>query len=95
MYQFHLAVTKTDSELSLLKDNEVVDSRTWPEGRDMGRKLFESIKDLLQKNSLKAENVSDFLLESDMPEIYTSMRIAETVKKVYPFGVTAKTNKQR
>lgn len=94
MYTFKLHTTKEASALSLLKEGETIDTRTWPEGRDMGRRVFESIKDLLEKNNLKPENIADFSLESFLPEMYTSMRIAETVKKVYAFGVQSKTNKK-
>jgi len=94
-YILKLSVTKEASILSLLKEGMVLDSQGWEEGRDMGRRLFETIKELLQKNGLKPEDISDFDVESEMPEIYTSMRIAETVKKVYSFGVREKTKKQR
>lgn len=91
---FKLQITKEASTLSLLKEGEVVDTRSWPEDRDMGRRLFESIKELLEKNNLKARDIADFVLESEIPDMFTSMRIAETVKKVYTFGVQSKTNKK-
>lgn len=88
-YIFKLNITKEQSVLVLLKENEEVARREWQEGRDMGRRLFEGIAQLLKENNLQPEEVSDFVVESDMPEGYTSMRIAETVKKVYTFGVGA------
>lgn len=87
MYTFKLVITKEQSKLSLLKDEQVLAEKKWNEGRDMGRRLFEGIAELLKENDLKAEDVSDFVVDSEMPENYTSMRIAETVKKVYAFGV--------
>ena len=62
----------------------------WQEGRDMGRRLFQGIATLLKKNNLKPEAVSDFVIDSEIPENYTSIRIAETVKKVYAFAVQRK-----
>lgn len=89
MYTFNLVITKDQSKLSLLEDGKEKGAREWQEGRDMGRRLFEGIAELLKENSLQPIDVSDFVVESDMPEGYTSMRIAETVKKVYTFGVGA------
>ena len=93
-YTFELTITKECSTLRLQKDRETVQEVTWPESRDMGRKLFEAIDTLLKKEGLKPEEVGGFEIDSNMPEIYTSMRIAETVKRVYAFGVKVKTNIQ-
>lgn len=90
MYTFKLTITKDQSKLLLLEDGKKKASREWQEGRDMGRRLFEGIAGLLKENNLKAEEVSDFVVDSDMPEGFTSMRIAETVKKVYAFAVKSK-----
>jgi len=94
MYTFHLKIEKEKSELSLLRDDVIVGKRGWEEGRDMGRRLFESIAGLLSDNKLQADEVSNFIIDSEIPENYTSMRIAETVKKVYTFSVTSKAGKQ-
>jgi hypothetical protein len=87
-YTFHLKVEKEKSALSLIQEGNVVMREEWPEDRDMGRRLFAAIVALLDKNNLQPAQVSDFSVEGEMPEGYTSMRIAETVKKVYTFGVT-------
>lgn len=86
-YVFSLHIAKESSTLSILKNGDVSDVRSWPEQRDMGRKLFEAIDVLLQTCGLAPAQVSDFIIESDLPEHATSLRIAETVKKVYAFGV--------
>lgn len=88
-YAFHLKIEKEKSALSLMKAGAVMASREWPEERDMGRRLFEAIAELLEKNHLEPEQVSDFVVASAMPDNYTSMRIAETVKKVYAFGIAS------
>jgi len=86
-YTFHLKIEKEKSALSLIQEGSVVMSEEWLEGRDMGRKLFTAIATLLEKNNLQPEQVSNFVVEGELPEGSTSMRIAETVKKVYTFGV--------
>ena len=42
---------------------------------------------LLKENNLQPIDVRDFVVDSEIPENYTSVRIAETVKRVYAFGV--------
>lgn len=88
VYTFHLKIEKEKSHLSLMQDGDVMMSKEWPEGRDMGRRLFAAIAELLEENNLSPEQVTDFIVDSEMPDNYTSMRIAETVKKVYTFGVS-------
>lgn len=89
-YTFRLELRKKSSTLSLLQGESVVDERTWPEARDMGTRVFSALAELLKAHNLKAEEVGDFLVASELPDVYTSSRIAETVKKVYAFGVRRK-----
>lgn len=86
-YTFALHLQKESSKLTLLQDGEKKSERSWPEARDMGAQLFRSIAEVLKEQDLKPEDISDFVVESELPDVYTSSRIAETVKKVYSFGV--------
>ncbi len=89
-YVFELTVGKEKSKLSLFHESKEVASKEWPESRDMGKKLFEAIDEVLREQGLKAEDITDFQVMSDLPEFSTSRRIAETVQKVYTFGVSLK-----
>jgi len=86
-YFFELKITKERSTLVLQCDEKVLGKVEWEEGRDMGKRLFEGIAKLLKDNNVKPKEVSDFIIDSDIPENYTSMRIAETVQKVYAFAI--------
>lgn len=88
VYTFKLELKKEISRLTLLEDDVEKAVKEWPEARDMGRRLFEAIEELLKGQGLKPEDVAYFTVESDMPDGYTSMRIAETVKRVYTYSVT-------
>lgn len=90
LYIFKLIITKDRSTLALLKDGETFAEKSWNEGRDMGRRLFEGMEGLFEENNLKPIDVSDFVVDSEIPENYTSMRIAETVRKVYQFAIKTK-----
>ena len=96
MYSFLLTLTKTDAKLELLREGEVVAHKAWEESRDMGRQLFEAIESLLAENHLKPADVADFRLETEVSDNFTSVKIAETVAKVYTWGVSvqAKTTKK-
>ena len=89
-YAFKLKIEKDGSALMLTEDEEVLVAREWSETRDMGRQLFRAIEELLSEQGIKPEDVTGFDIDSDMPDGYTSMRIAETVKKTYMFAVQSK-----
>ncbi len=90
MYFFKLTVAQEKSELSLFKGKVKIGETEWPEERDMGRRLFEAIQELLEKNNLRPHEVGEFVVESDLPDYSTSRRIAETVRNVYAFAVKHK-----
>lgn len=85
-YSFLLTVEAAQSRLALLRDGAEVAIDEWVEGRDMGRRLFMAIETLLAKEGLKPTEVAKFRVDSRIPEVYTSSRIAETVANVYTFG---------
>ena len=90
MYIFRLKLQKEKSKLVLLNDDNEMAVREWPEARDMGTKLFAAMAEILKEQGLKPTDVADFEVESELPDVYTSVRIAETVKKVYGFAIKKK-----
>ena len=88
MYSCLLTLTKTDARLVLMRDGEAVAEKSWAESRDLGRQLFQGIEALLSENDLNPEDVTDFRLETDVSENFTSVKIAETVAKVYTWAVS-------
>ena len=88
MYSFLLTLTKTDAKLELLEGEKVIAEKKWQESRDLGRQLFEGIEALLSENNLNPEDVSDFRLETAVSDNFTSVKIAETVAKVYTWAVS-------
>lgn len=90
MYTFQLVLKKEQSKLVLLNNGSEIAVREWPEARDMGTRVFEAMGEILGEAGLRPDQVSDCVVESDLPDVYTSTRIAETLKKVYAFGVKRK-----
>lgn len=92
MHSFLLTLTKTDAELELVRGGEVVAVKHWTESRDMGRQLFEAIEALLRENDLKPADVADFRLETDVSDNFTSVKIAQTVSRVYNWAVRSQSS---
>lgn len=88
MYSFLLILTQTDAKLELLRDGGVIALKSWKESRDLGRQLFQGIEVLLMENNLNPEDVTDFRLETAVSDNFTSVKIAETVAKVYTWAVS-------
>lgn len=95
MYSFLLTLNKTDAKLELLQEDKVIAEKSWQESRDLGRQLFQGIETLLSANNLNPEDVTDFRLETAVSDNFTSVKIAETVAKVYTWAVSEeKTDKK-
>ena len=84
---FKLTVEEEKSRLVLIEDGAEQTLREWEEGRDMGRRLFESIDGILKERGFKSTDVSDFIVETDVSDNFTSVKIAETVAETYNFAV--------
>lgn len=88
-HTFRLEIGREGSKLTLLEGGESVSSREWPEARDMGHQLFEAIDILLKKSGVTPTDVTHFDIETDIPESFTSVRIAESVAKAWEYGANA------
>ncbi|MGB8247727.1 MAG: hypothetical protein WCE98_06925 [Chlorobium sp.] len=87
-HSFILNIEKEKSRLALLEGERVISSREWPEARDMGHQLFEAIDFLLKESGIVPTDVTHFDIETDIPESFTSVRIAESVAKAWEYGVS-------
>ncbi len=95
MHSFLLSLTTTHARLVLIRDGEIVAEKSWAESRDLGRQLFQGIEALLSENNLNPEDVTDFRLETQISDNFTSVKIAETVARVYTWAVSeSKTDKK-
>jgi tRNA A37 threonylcarbamoyladenosine modification protein TsaB len=88
-YSFRLEIGREESKLALLEGGGVISSREWPEARDMGHQLFEAIDILLKQSGVVPTDVTHFDIETDIPESFTSVRIAESVAKAWEYGAKA------
>lgn len=85
-HSFKLNIEKEKSKLALLEGERSISSREWPEARDMGHQLFEAIDILLKESGIAPTDVTHFNIETDIPESFTSVRIAQSVAKAWEYG---------
>ncbi|MBP7811749.1 MAG: hypothetical protein KA054_02810 [Candidatus Moranbacteria bacterium] len=90
-YRLVLTVEREESVLILFENGVERARRDWGESRDMGRRAFESIEEVLREMGIGPEEVMSFQVISELPDSSTSRRIAETVASVYTFGVRGPT----
>lgn len=91
-YSWHLIIGEKHHRLLLRQAERTITMREWTDQRDLGQKVFQALTDMFAEQKLHPEQVSEFFVESFLPDTYTSSRIAETLKRVYIFGTVALTN---
>ncbi|MEI7750063.1 MAG: hypothetical protein WCJ25_03600 [Candidatus Moraniibacteriota bacterium] len=89
VHAFRLEIGREGSRLALMEETREVSSRAWPEARDMGHQLFEAIDELLKESCIAPTDVTRFNIETDVPESFTSVRIAQSVAKAWEYGAKA------
>lgn len=94
-YTFKLIIEKEHSRLTLISDDREVASRTWPEERGSGRAILTAIDEILTETKLTPDMVDNFVIDSSLPETYTSYRVAKTIAVVYGFATQTDTEKKR
>ncbi len=85
-YSFRLEIGREGSKLALIEEEREISAREWPEARDMGHQLFEAIDSLLKESGIAPTDVTRFTIETDIPESFTSVRIAQSVAKAWEYG---------
>jgi hypothetical protein len=93
-YIFSLKIEKESSELTLLKDGVEVTMREWQEERGSGRAILTAIDEILREMHTTPDMVDNFVIDSSLPETYTSYRVAKTIAVSYGFA-TRELQKER
>ena len=86
-YTFKLHIEKDSSTLALSDGEHIVASRTWPEERGSGRAILSALDEMLSDGDLAPEMVDNFIIDSSLPETYTSYRIGKAIAVAYGFAV--------
>lgn len=86
-YHFSLEVSKSEVFLNLKKRDEILEKVLVGDGYGLAEKLLPAIDDMLRKNGIEAKDIEVFEVASDLPEGYSSRRIAETVASIFGFAL--------
>ncbi|MDD5083804.1 MAG: hypothetical protein PHT88_02590 [Candidatus Moranbacteria bacterium] len=82
-----LEAGKAEVFLSLQKGGVSVERVLVCDGYSLLEKLLPAIDTMLQKHQLTTGDIKKFEVTSDLPEGYSSRRIAETIAGVYGFAI--------
>lgn len=86
-YKFLLKIEKESSRLELFQNEVVVANRSWPEERGSGKAILSAIDEILTEMNITPQMVDNFIIDSSLPETYTSYRIAKTIAVTYGFAI--------
>ena len=76
-------VEEAVTDIVLFRDSEEVSRARIEPNRELLEKLLPAIDTLLAEHKITPRNIADIRVESDLPDGYSSRRIAETVAGVW------------
>lgn len=82
-YQLIMCVDENSTDILLFFSEKEIDGVRVEPNRELLEKLLPAIDELLSKHSLSSKDVTDIRVESDLPDGYSSRRIAETVARTW------------
>lgn len=81
-----LLLKEKNVELVLLDGEKSLDKEKWVDENNLLEKFFPIVDDMLKRNNLNIDDIDDFVLETNIPEGYTTARIAQTIIKTFQFA---------
>ncbi|MDA3814924.1 MAG: hypothetical protein PF549_00985 [Patescibacteria group bacterium] len=81
-------IEESTIRLRLMKNEEVIDEKSWQEKANLSLKLLLNIDKLLEKNKIKKEQLNNIEVESDQSISYSSTRIARAVAEAEHYCLT-------
>lgn len=72
-------------KIMLVEGSNLLGESSWKDQRDLLEKLLPGINDLLTKMGAKITDVRDFRLDIDVPESYSTYRIAKATVETLKF----------
>ena len=82
----HVSLTEKNVTLVLRDGEKSLDERQWTDENDLLERFFPTLEEMLQSNQVDITDVDKFLLETNIPQGYTTARIARTIVKVLNFA---------
>ena len=76
-------------EISLKDGRKITDRSSFAEHMNLSERLLVEIDGLLARNKLTAQDLSGVKVRSEIPQSYTSTRIAKAVEKAFNYALKA------
>ncbi|MFH0969782.1 MAG: hypothetical protein V1804_04700 [Patescibacteria group bacterium] len=76
--------------LKIVKNRKTVECIEFSENNNLSMILLEKIDALLKKNKLSKKETNNISVKSEMPDSYTSSRIARSLEKSFNFAIKLK-----
>lgn len=74
-----LLIVAKEITLILTKKGKILGQKKWTDQNDLSEKFFPQVDTLLKENNYTMKDIEEFLLENNIPEGYTTARIAKTI----------------
>ena len=79
-------VGENATDVFVSQDGDEIDQVRIEPNRDLLEKFLPAIDTLLSKHGFSSRDVADIRVESELPDGYSSRRIAETIANVWRFA---------
>jgi len=84
--QIQLLLKEKNVILVLLNGDKKIDEESWVDENNLLEKFFPIIDAMLEKNNCTINDVDDFILNTNIPDGYTTTRIASTIIQTLNFA---------
>lgn len=76
-------VSPSEALVEVKRNDKVIDTETIDQPRELAERLLPVIDTVLSRQNIRPEDVGTFEVQSNLPEGYSSRRIAETTANVW------------
>lgn len=82
---------KKEKNILYLKDGrKIIDQSVWKEENNMSQKLLLEIDKIIKKNKLELNGIKKIEVKNNIPNNFTTTRIARTVAKTFAYAKLTK-----
>ena len=84
--KLQLELKEKNVSLVLLDEEKLIDQEKWIDENNLLEKFFPICDEMLKRNNVNIKRVDDFVLETNIPDGYTTARIAQTIIETLKFA---------
>lgn len=81
--KIRIKIIEKEIKIILFNGNKILDSYVMEDKRDLGERLIPAVDQLLKRNRIRKESISNVSVASDQSDSFTTTRIAKTFAKIW------------